>query len=106
MTDSSVEMRVPRFGHGLGEALLVEWAAAVGDLVERGDVIAVVETDKASTEIVAERAGRVTDHCATAGTVLKSGDPLYRLQAGPPGAAEMPPTPEPPGISPRNGEEA
>ncbi|MCH0564652.1 lipoyl domain-containing protein [Streptomyces sp. MUM 136J] len=75
-------MRVPGFGHGLGEALLIEWVAAVGDLVERGDVIAVIETDKASTEIVAERAGRVTAHSATAGTVLKTGDPLYQLASG------------------------
>ncbi|MEG3631212.1 lipoyl domain-containing protein [Streptomyces poriticola] len=79
MTDSPVDMHVPGFGHGLGEALLVEWVADVGDLVERGDVIAVVETDKASTEIVAERPGQVAAHSATTGTVLKSGDPLYRL---------------------------
>ncbi|MEI5103130.1 lipoyl domain-containing protein [Streptomyces sp. PmtG] len=72
-------MHVPSFGHGLGEALLVEWVAGVGDQIERGDVIAVVETDKASTEIVAERAGRVAAHSATTGTILKSGEVLYQL---------------------------
>jgi pyruvate/2-oxoglutarate dehydrogenase complex dihydrolipoamide acyltransferase (E2) component len=76
-----MDMHVPGFGHGLGEALLVEWVAAVGDRVERGDVIAVVETDKASTEVVAERDGRITDHAAPAGTILTSGDVLYRLAA-------------------------
>ncbi|MEU6770330.1 lipoyl domain-containing protein [Streptomyces sp. NPDC046759] len=84
MSDSSEDMRVPGFGHGLGEALLVEWVAGVGDRVERGDVIAVVETDKASTEIVAERGGRVTAHSATAGSILKSGDVLYQLAADQP----------------------
>jgi pyruvate/2-oxoglutarate dehydrogenase complex dihydrolipoamide acyltransferase (E2) component len=74
-------MHAPGFGHGLGEALLIEWVAGVGDRVKRGDVVAVVETDKASTEIVAERAGRVAVHCATAGAVLKSGELLYRLAA-------------------------
>lgn len=74
-------MRVPGFGHGLGEALLIEWVAAVGDLVERGDVIALVETDKASMEIVAERDGRVTAHSAAVGTILKSGEVLYQLAA-------------------------
>ncbi|NBM14303.1 dihydrolipoamide succinyltransferase [Streptomyces sp. GC420] len=74
-------MHVPGFGHGLAEALLIEWVAGVGDRVERGDAVAVVETDKASTEIVAERDGRVAAHCATAGTVLKSGEVLYRLAA-------------------------
>lgn len=76
-----MDMHVPGFGHGLGEALLIEWVAGVGDRVERGDAVAVVETDKASTEIVAERAGRVAVQCATAGTVLKSGELLYRLAA-------------------------
>jgi pyruvate/2-oxoglutarate dehydrogenase complex dihydrolipoamide acyltransferase (E2) component len=80
-------MHVPGFGHGLGEALLIEWVAAVGDLVERGDVIAVVETDKASTEIVAERNGRVTAHSATVGTILKSGAAFYRLAADRPAHA-------------------
>lgn len=76
-----MDMRVPGFGHGLGEALLIEWVAGVGDRVERGDVIAVVETDKAGTEIVAERSGRVAAHSATVGTILESGAVLYRLAA-------------------------
>lgn len=81
MSDSSVDIRVPGFGHGLDEALLVEWVAGVGDQVERGEVIAVVETDKATTEIEAERGGRVTAHSVTVGTILKSGEVLYRLAA-------------------------
>jgi pyruvate/2-oxoglutarate dehydrogenase complex dihydrolipoamide acyltransferase (E2) component len=72
-------MHVPGFGHGLDEALLIEWVAGVGDRIERGDVIAVVETAKASTEIVAERGGRVTAHSATAGAILRSGEVLYQL---------------------------
>lgn len=79
MSYSPVDMHVPAFGHGLGEALLIEWVAGVGDRVERGDVIAIVETDKANTEIVAECGGRVTAHCATAGTILKPGEVLYQL---------------------------
>ncbi|MEV5873306.1 lipoyl domain-containing protein [Streptomyces sp. NPDC052101] len=81
MSESPVDMHVPSFGQSLGEALLIEWVAEVGDRVERGDVIAVVETDKASTEIVAERGGQVTAHSATTGTILRSGEVLYQLAA-------------------------
>ncbi|MGW0769421.1 biotin/lipoyl-containing protein [Streptomyces sp. NPDC002676] len=81
MSVEHIDMQVPGFGHGLGEALLVEWVAAVGDHVERGDVVAVMETDKASTEILAERGGRITAFSATVGTILKSGDVLYQLAA-------------------------
>ncbi|MFD5186334.1 biotin/lipoyl-containing protein [Streptomyces sp. NPDC058372] len=84
MSGSFEDMRVPGFGHSLDEALLVEWVAGVGDRVQRGDVVAVVETDKASTEIVAERDGWVTEHSATVGTILKSGEALYRLAADQP----------------------
>ncbi|MDB1087000.1 lipoyl domain-containing protein [Streptomyces sp. ACA25] len=99
MSDSSLDMHVPSFGHGLGEALLVEWIAAVGDRVERGDVIAVVETDKASTEIVAERSGQVTAHSTSTGTIIESGQVLYRLAADQPS-----PRPETPESSHLNGE--
>lgn len=81
MSVEHIDFRVPGFGHGLGEALLVEWIAAVGDHVERGDVVAVMETDKASTEILAERGGRVAALSATVGTILQSGDVLYQLAA-------------------------
>lgn len=81
MSESTVDVVLPEFGHGLDEALLVEWVAGVGDLVERGDVVALVETDKASTEIVAERGGRITAHTATSGAIVRSGEVLYRLAA-------------------------
>lgn len=76
-----MEVRVPGFGHGLEEALLIEWVAGVGDRIERGDVVALVETDKASTEIVAERGGLMAGHSAAVGTILRPGEPLYRLAA-------------------------
>jgi len=79
VSSADIEGRVPSFGHGLAEALLLAWVAQIGDRVERGDVIAEVETDKASTEIVAERSGRILAHCAAAGSIVKSGELLYRL---------------------------
>jgi pyruvate/2-oxoglutarate dehydrogenase complex dihydrolipoamide acyltransferase (E2) component len=81
VSEEHIDIHVPSFGHGLAEALLVEWVAEVGDHVERGDVVAVMETDKASTEILAERGGRVAARSATVGTILKSGDVLYQLAA-------------------------
>jgi pyruvate/2-oxoglutarate dehydrogenase complex dihydrolipoamide acyltransferase (E2) component len=93
VSDRAEEMRVPGFGHSLDEALLVEWVAGVGDRVERGDVVAVVETDKASTEIVAEHGGWITEHSARAGTILRSGEVLYRLAADRPPAGPKSPGP-------------
>lgn len=81
MNAQPTDIHVPSFGQGLDEALLLEWVAEVGTWVDRGDVVAVVETVKATTEIVAEREGRVANRAATAGTILISGQVLYQLSA-------------------------
>ena len=57
-----VDILVPEFGHGLTDALVVEWLVSVGDDVERGDVIAVLETDKSSVDLVAEKSGTDRRH--------------------------------------------
>ena len=55
MSDS-VDILVPEFGHGLTDALVIEWLVSVGDVIERGDVVAVLETDKSSVDLMAENA--------------------------------------------------
>jgi len=45
------ELRMPKLGADMTEGRLVEWCKRPGDAVRRGDIIAVVETDKANVEI-------------------------------------------------------
>ena len=74
-----VEIRVPEFGHGLTDALVVEWLVSVGDTVERGDTVAVLETDKSSVDLMAESAGTVAEIVVGARTITTSGSILYKL---------------------------
>ena len=60
MSDT-IDILVPEFGHGLTEALVIEWLVAEGDRVERGDVVAVLETDKSSVDLLAEKPGTVAE---------------------------------------------
>ena len=60
MSDAT-DIFVPDFDHGLTEALVVEWLVSVGDVVERGDVVAVLETDKSSVDLMAEKPGTVVE---------------------------------------------
>jgi glutaconyl-CoA/methylmalonyl-CoA decarboxylase subunit gamma len=78
MSDT-VDILVPEFGHGLTDALVVEWLVSVGDVVERGDVVAVLETDKSSVDLVAEKAGTVTEIVVAARSITTSGAVLYKL---------------------------
>lgn len=54
---------------------------AVGDLVQVGQVIALVEAMKVFNEIQAELAGRVTAVMSTTGNVVQKGDVLIRVEA-------------------------
>jgi len=53
---------------------------AVGDLVEVGQAVALVEAMKVFNEIQAEVAGRVTALVATNGNVVQKGDVLMRIE--------------------------
>lgn len=74
-----IDIRVPEFGHGLTEALVVEWRVSVGEVVKRGDVVAVLETDKSSVDLLAERPGTIMEIVAPTRSITTSGAVLYRL---------------------------
>jgi pyruvate dehydrogenase E2 component (dihydrolipoamide acetyltransferase) len=75
-----IDVFVPEFGHGLTEALVVEWLVSVGDAIERGDVVAVLETDKSSVDLLAEKPGTIVEIAVAARSITTSGDVLYKLE--------------------------
>jgi pyruvate dehydrogenase E2 component (dihydrolipoamide acetyltransferase) len=78
--NDQTDILVPEFGHGLTEALVVEWCVSVGDVVERGDVVAVLETDKSSVDLMAEKTGTVVEIIVEARSITSSGSVLYKLE--------------------------
>lgn len=56
------EVFVPALGMAMEEVILLEWQKNPGDAINIGDVIAIVETDKAVLEITAETAGVLGRH--------------------------------------------
>jgi pyruvate/2-oxoglutarate dehydrogenase complex dihydrolipoamide acyltransferase (E2) component len=52
-----IEVRLPQWGMGMKEGTIVEWIKAIGDRVEEGDVLAVVETEKVETELTSPATG-------------------------------------------------
>lgn len=50
-------VRMPQVGENLTTGVVLEWSAAEGAKVERGDVLAVVESEKAAFEVTADAAG-------------------------------------------------
>lgn len=80
---------MPSLGADMEEGKLVEWLAKPGDKVRKGDVVAVVETQKGAVEIEIFEAGEIEALLATPGQTLPVGAPLARLSAAK-GAAASP----------------
>jgi 2-oxoglutarate dehydrogenase E2 component (dihydrolipoamide succinyltransferase) len=69
----AVEIKVPSVGESITEVTLVKWIKKEGDWVERDEVIAELESEKATFEINAEQAGLLKT-IAQEGDTLKIGD--------------------------------
>ncbi len=67
------EIKVPAVGESITEVTLVKWIKKTGDWVERDEVIAELESEKATFEINAEQAGTLTT-LANEGDTIKIGD--------------------------------
>ena len=70
---------MPSLGADMEEGRLVEWLVAIGDKVNRGDVVAVVETQKGAIEVEIFDTGEVVELIAKIGQTLPVGAPLARI---------------------------
>jgi pyruvate dehydrogenase E2 component (dihydrolipoamide acetyltransferase) len=74
------EFRMPSLGADMEAGTLVEWLVKPGDRVKRGDVVAVVETQKGAIEIEIFDAGQIERFLVDLGTKVPVGTPLARLR--------------------------
>ncbi|MEE4121275.1 MAG: dihydrolipoamide acetyltransferase family protein [Paracoccaceae bacterium] len=90
---------MPSLGSDMESGTLVEWLVKPGDAVRRGDVVAVVETQKGAIEIETFEAGRVDSLTAEPGQTLAVGVPMAVIlaegESAPAPAPAPPPAPAP-----------
>jgi len=67
---------MPQVGQDLTEGKLIEWRVKVGDKVAKGDIVAVVESEKASFDVEAFEAGTVLNLLYDEGATTKVLAPL------------------------------
>ncbi len=94
---------MPKMGDGMTEGTILRWLKKVGDDVEVGDIIAEIETDKASVELPAEASGKLANVMAKEGDTVPVGAVIAEIlgegeqpQAARP--AESPDTAEQPAV--------
>jgi len=69
-------INMPKLGFDMAEGLLVRWVKAEGETVEIGEVLAEIETDKATVEVEAETGGVILKHLAAENTSVPIGAPI------------------------------
>src|ERR1035437_8047935 len=74
----AIEIKVPSVGESINEVTLIKWLKQNGEWVERDEVIAELESEKATFEINAQQAGILTT-VAKEGDTLKIGDVACRI---------------------------
>jgi 2-oxoglutarate dehydrogenase E2 component (dihydrolipoamide succinyltransferase) len=67
-----LDVKVPAVGESITEAVIGSWTKKSGEFVKMNEVIMLLETDKASVEVIAEKDGVLTIN-AQAGDIVKIG---------------------------------
>ena len=67
---------MPKLGFDMAEGTLVRWVKSEGENVNKGDVLAEIETDKATVEVEFSASGVVKKLLVEAGSVVPIGDPI------------------------------
>ena len=67
---------MPKLGFDMAEGTLVRWVKQVGENINKGDVLAEIETDKATVEVESSASGVVLQHMVDQGTVVPVNAPI------------------------------
>jgi pyruvate dehydrogenase E2 component (dihydrolipoamide acetyltransferase) len=76
------DVLMPRLSDTMTEGVLSEWRKGEGDQVHRGDVLAEIETDKATMELEAYDDGVLERHLVSPGTTVPIGQPIAVIGDG------------------------
>jgi len=72
----SETISMPKLGFDMAEGLLVRWVKQVGENINKGDVLAEIETDKATVEVESSASGVVLQHIVEQGTMVPVNAPI------------------------------
>jgi pyruvate dehydrogenase E2 component (dihydrolipoamide acetyltransferase) len=72
---------MPKLGFDMAEGTLVRWVIAEGESVQKGAVLAEIETDKATVEVESVYEGVVLRHLVTQGTIVPVNAPIAVIGA-------------------------
>lgn len=72
---------MPKLGFDMAEGIIVRWVKKEGESIAKGDVLAEIETDKATVEVESPYTGVVAKHLVAQSTSVPVGDPIAIITA-------------------------
>ena len=69
-------VEMPKLGFDMAEGTLSKWVKSEKDTVEKGEILAEIETDKATVEVESSFSGIVHKHLVAEGTAVPVGTPI------------------------------
>lgn len=73
---------MPKLGFDMTEGILIRWLKTEGDEISEGEVIAEIETDKATVEVESNFAGIVRKRVVEEGAIVPIGNPIAIVGEG------------------------
>lgn len=67
---------MPKLGFDMAEGTLIRWVKKEGEKVEKGELLAEIETDKATVEVESQFSGVVLKHLVAEGTAVPVSKPI------------------------------
>jgi pyruvate/2-oxoglutarate dehydrogenase complex dihydrolipoamide acyltransferase (E2) component len=72
---------LPKLGLTMEDGIIVTWEKKVGDTVKEGEPIAVIETEKIDTDLLAPASGTLTEVLFPEGTTVLVGTVIARIES-------------------------
>ena len=90
-----IEIKIPAVGESITEVQINEWLKAEGDVVKQDEALAVIDSEKATLDLPAPNAGKLTKILHQAGETVAVGTVVAHMEAeGEAGKSEAAPKPE------------
>lgn len=91
-TTDRIIVALPSLGADMDVGTVIEWRVAVGDRVERGDIVAIVSTEKSDIDVETWDSGIVAELIAPIDEEIEVGQPLLALGSDAPPTEDQRPT--------------
>ncbi len=74
-------VKLPKFGLTMEEASISEWSVDVGESISKGQVLAIIESEKVEMELPSPASGIVAKHLVATGTTVAVGEDVAIIAA-------------------------